>query len=122
MTMGGSNFCRPYQVCGGDHCFNWIWSDKIREGYVCRRCGEAWPCPPQGYSQAPPSRSPKRSGRQQMPVKPPPGLGNKPYKLTKIQKATAEALAPSWSSLTRPYNNAFRILAFSHRPLVRGRT
>ena len=96
---GGASYCRAYTVCGGDRCFNWIWSDKIREGYLCRRCGVQWPRPPQGYSTTPSSRSPKRSSRQQLPVKPPPGLGQKPVKLTKIQKATGEALAPAWSSL-----------------------
>ena len=99
MMAGGNSYCRACTVCGGDRCSNWIWSDKIREGYLCRRCGEKWSRPPQGFSKAPTSRSPKRTGRQQMPVKPPPGLGTKPYKVTKIQKATAEVLAPAWSSL-----------------------
>lgn len=65
---------------------------------MCRRCGVQWPRPPQGFSTTPSSRSPKRSGRQ-MPLTPPPGLGQKPHKMTKIQKATAEALGPGWTTL-----------------------
>ena len=116
MTSRGDSFCRTYQVCGGASCFNWIWADKIREGYVCRRCGETWARPPQGYSQAPPSRSPKRTGRQQLPVKPPPGLGNKPHKVTRIQKATAEVLAPAWSSLDQALQQKLQDLGIQPPP------
>ena len=51
-----------------------------------------------------------------MPLKPPPGLGNKPYKLTKIQKATAEALAPAWSSLDQTLQQRLQDLGIQPPP------
>ena len=115
MTTGGK-WCRAYQVCGGGGCFNWIWSDKVREGFVCRKCGEQWPRPPQGFSKAPPSRSPQRGPRQQLPVTPPPGLNGKAPKMTKLQKATAEALAPTWTSLDPALQQKLQALGISPPP------
>ena len=51
-----SSWRRTYQCCQGPACSNWIWQDKICEGYVCRQCGLAWSRPPQGYSSHPSSR------------------------------------------------------------------
>lgn len=100
-----SSWRRTYQCCQGPACPNWIWEDKICEGYVCRQCGLAWSRPPQGYSSHPSSRrSPTRSqGRfapRQKPVTPPPGLGgHRSSKIGQVHKATTDLLTTSWSSL-----------------------
>ena len=89
---------------------------RIRAGYVCRKCGEAWQQPPQGYSQVSPSRSPTRPKKKQWPVTPPPGLGTRPPKVTKIQKATAEILAPAWSTLEPALQGKLKDLSISPPP------
>ena len=30
---------RTYQVCRHDGCANWIWEDRVQDGFTCRKCG-----------------------------------------------------------------------------------
>ena len=95
-----SSWTRAYQCCQGPTCSNWIWEDKVCEGYVCRKCGLAWRQPTQGFSRRSPSRSLGRFAPRQKPVSPPPGLGNnRSSKLTQVHKATTDLLRASWTSL-----------------------
>ena len=47
--MARGSWARSYQCCRGADCSNWIWEDKVAEGYVCRKCGLAWRQPAQGF-------------------------------------------------------------------------
>lgn len=40
MTM---QWGRNYMVCKHTQCSNWIWTDKVRSGTHCRKCGTWWP-------------------------------------------------------------------------------
>ena len=90
---------RRYQVCCNGSCNNWIWEDKIQEGFVCRSCGQGWKPPTQGYL-ARKTPSPRRFGPRQKPLAPPPGLGgHKAGRQYHVHKATTELLAASWTTL-----------------------
>ena len=116
MSPGWTSWGRAYQVCGHEGCSNWIWQDKIQAGFVCRKCGEAWPRPPKGYSSGGSSRSPTRPKAKQWPVAPPPGLHTRPPKATKIQKATAAILAPAWTTLGKALQDKLQELGISPPP------
>lgn len=92
-----SSLSRAYQVCS---CKNWIWSDRIKEGSSCRKCGTAWPKPFGGFtSWAPMHRTHSRWTRSRSSPSPPPGLSQaKPLKPSKIQREAAQVLAPAWES------------------------
>ena len=73
---------------------------KVREGYVCRRCGDKWARPPQGFSKAPASRSPKKANKHQLPITPPPGLWHQSGSRTsRLQRQAGELLLSSWDKL-----------------------
>ena len=50
-----TSWCRAYQVCQAANCHNSIWQDRVREGCVCRLCGNAWSKPPHGYAPRSPA-------------------------------------------------------------------
>ena len=90
---------RRYQVCRNSSCGNWIWDDKVCEGFVCRRCGQSWSRPAQEFSTKK-SPSPRRSGPCQKPLTPPPGLGGtKGGRQQHVHKATTDLLTASRASL-----------------------
>ena len=100
-AMGWGAWARTYQCCKSTSCSNWMWEDKICEGFVCRKCGLEWQKPTYGFSSR---RSPTRFNRKQemrqKPIPPPPGLGgNKNNRVTQAFKATTDLLTTSWSSL-----------------------
>lgn len=92
MYAGGH---RSYQCCQNTGRSNWIWNDRVCEGYVCRKCGQSWSKPANGFSIKK-SPSPKRYGQRQRPVAPPPGLGG--HRQGR-HKATTDLLTASWTSL-----------------------
>ena len=99
-TWRRSSWTRAYQCCKGPLCSNWIWEDKVCEGYVCRKCGLAWRQTTQGFSRRSPSRSLGDLHLDRSRSLPPPGLGNnRSSKLTHVHKATTDLLRASWTSL-----------------------
>lgn len=93
-----SGWARSYQVCQRPSCGNWIWNDRIRAGFVCRKCGEKWQklqrdqlfeISQENQEAAAASTTSSRPGFTR----------RKGLQDSKIQKATAETLAPAWSSL-----------------------
>ena len=93
---------RAYQCCQRSGCYNWIWCDKIQQGYTCRKCGHEWPRPQHGFAlRKPQAKAPSRwpKARNQRPS-PPPGLGRvRSPKPSQLQKSASEALAPAWDTL-----------------------
>ena len=88
------------QVCKHPSCGNWMWEDKICEGYTCRKCGQSWAKPAAGFQARSPSRSRGRFTPRQKPVAPPPGLGStRTSKLSHVHKATTDLLRSSWTTL-----------------------
>ena len=56
-----ASWTRSYQCCRSPTCSNWIWEDRVCEGYVCCKCGLTWKQPSQGYfSRSSPTRSPRK--------------------------------------------------------------
>ena len=112
----GSNWRRSYQVCGGSGCSNWIWSDKVREGYVCRRCGEKWPRPPQGYSKAPASRSPKKPTSTRCPLLLLPDYGiSQAHERPSCKSRLVSSYCPRGTSWTRLCSRSFQSSALLRR-------
>ena len=88
-------------VCSQSTCSNWIWTDKLRSGTKCRRCGTWWPDTHthtgkgKGYGRP----ANKRNSHQQW-LETPPGLTKiRPLKKTKVQQEATELLNGSWSTL-----------------------
>lgn len=99
-TMTRGTWARSYQCCRGAECSNWIWEDKVAEGYVCRKCGLAWRQPAQGFRDRSKSQPRGRYAPRQKPITPPPGLGGgRVSKLSQVHKATTDLLMGSWGSL-----------------------
>ena len=61
MDGRGNSFCRTYQVCGGENCFNWIWADKIREAMFAGDVGN------NGLDLLKATRRPHRQGHRKGP-------------------------------------------------------
>ena len=81
---------------------NWIWCDKVQQGFTCRRCGTEWQRPQQGFALKTPQA--KTASRWQRPrydrPAPPPELGRqRSPKPSRLQKSASEILAPAWGSL-----------------------
>ena len=88
-------------VCQKGTCGNWIWTDKVRSGTKCRKCGTWWPEPSRhngkgkGYGR--PNNRP--TGTQTW-LDSPPGLTKiKPLKKSKVQQEATDLLASSWTAL-----------------------
>ena len=98
--MARGSWARAYQCCRGEECSNWIWEDKVAEGYVCRKCGLAWRQPAHGFRDRSKSQPRGRHAPRQKPLTPPPGLGGgRASKISQVHKATTDLLMGSWGSL-----------------------
>ena len=91
---------RSYQLCGHLGCRNWIWEDRVREGRVCRQCGNTWAKPTQGYAARSPTPRNNARWKNRRSLTPPPGLWNGAGPRTsKLQKQTGDLLLSSWDKL-----------------------
>ena len=89
-------------VCSKSTCGNWIWTDKVRSGTKCRKCGSWWPELPshngKGKGYGKPSN---RATSNPAWLESPPGLTKiRPLKKTKVQQEATELLATSWTALS----------------------
>lgn len=89
-------------VCSKSACENWIWTDKVRSGTKCRKCGNWWPDPPshngKGKGYGKPSNRPNHT---QTWLEAPPGLTKlRPLKKNRAQQEATELLANSWTALS----------------------
>ena len=91
---------RPYQCCQAHGCRNWIWCDRVQQGFSCRQCGNEWPKPPGGYAKKLDKRNSRWERAPHRRPSPPPGLARTRFpKPSLIQKNATELLAPIWSTL-----------------------
>ena len=90
-------------VCKHTSCSNWIYTDKLRPGTKCSRCGTWWPTSTRttgkGKGHGKPANK-AEPGHRTWPD-PPPGLSKlKPLKRSKVQQEATELLSTAWTSLS----------------------
>ena len=99
-------------TCSKPDCYNWIWTDKVRAGTKCRRCGTWWPDTTprngkgKGYGRPANKHTPQPTW-----LDTPPGLTKiRPLKRTKVQQEATELLNSSWASLPEDTQNKLQAL------------
>ena len=109
---------RAYMVCKHSACSNWIYSDKLRPGTKCRKCGTWWPTyakttgKGKGYGK-PANKA--NNGSRNWP-EPPPGLSKlKPLKRTKVQQEATELLSTAWTSLSEDTQTKLQAIGIGPR-------
>ena len=88
-------------TCSKHGCNNWIWTDRVKTGTKCRRCGAWWPNPAAGAGKGKGyGRPASRTTPNQQWLDTPPGLTKfRPLKKTKMQQEATDLLTNSWSVL-----------------------
>ena len=97
-------------------CANWIWTDKVRSGTKCRKCGTWWPEPSRHNGKGKGYGRPRNKimANQQW-LEAPPGLPKiKPLKRTKVQQEATELLSTSWTTL--PEETQTKLQALGNGP------
>ena len=92
-----------YMVCSKSTrskstCGKWIWTDKVRSGAKCRKCGAWWPEPSRRNGKGKGPRN--RTMANQQWLEAPPGVPkiNPPLKRTKVQQEATDLLSTSWTT------------------------
>ena len=83
-------------TCSKHGCTNWIWTDRMKTGSKCRRCGTWWPSPAGGTGKGKGYGRPayQASAKNLMAGRP-----TRPFKKTKVQREATDLLTTSWSAL-----------------------